>query len=160
MSNYIARGWQKFGWIIIVGIVLLGGMGWYWYSQNNATPDQIIVTPPPALSDSTQVTVTHSSARGVYDYTDAPQHIGEMAQVRGMVVNVYTSKTGTVFLDFCTQYKTCPFSAVIFGDDAAKFPSGITRYQNKIVIASGTIQTYNGQAEMIISNPDQIHVTS
>ncbi|MHB0865999.1 MAG: phospholipase D-like domain-containing protein [Minisyncoccota bacterium] len=38
---------------------------------------------------------------GTIEYTDAPKHVGEYASVRGTLVEAYTSKSGTVFLDFC-----------------------------------------------------------
>ncbi|OYV63030.1 MAG: hypothetical protein B7X03_03440, partial [Parcubacteria group bacterium 21-58-10] len=44
---------------------------------------------------------------GTIDYTQAPAHVGEYASVRGTLIDAYTSASGTVFLDFCTSYKTC-----------------------------------------------------
>src|SRR3990167_5118434 len=42
---------------------------------------------------------------GTINYTETLAHIGEYASVRGTLVEAYTSKTGTVFLDFCENYK-------------------------------------------------------
>ncbi len=64
---------------------------------------------------------------GTYDYTEAPQHIGETATIVGTPVDIYTSKTDTTFFDYCSQYTSCPFSAVIFADDKAKF-GDLSRY--------------------------------
>lgn len=93
--------------------------------------------------------------QGTYDYTEAPQHIGEYAAVRGTLVNAHTSKTGTVFLDFCKNYKTCPFSGVIFADDAKKF-GDLSRYEGQVVTLTGTIALYEGRAEIILDGPDQL----
>lgn len=92
---------------------------------------------------------------GTISYTDAPQHIGEVASVRGTLVEAYTSKSGTVFLDFCASYKTCPFSGVIFADNVAKF-GDLSRYTGQTVTLTGKISSYQGQAEMVLSNPSQI----
>ncbi|PIS43339.1 hypothetical protein COT23_01745 [Candidatus Kaiserbacteria bacterium CG08_land_8_20_14_0_20_50_21] len=92
---------------------------------------------------------------GTIDYTNAPAHIGEYASVRGTLIDAYTSASGTVFLDFCKSYKTCPFSGVIFADDAKKF-SGLSSHEGTTVTLTGKISSYQGKAEIIISDPNQI----
>jgi hypothetical protein len=92
---------------------------------------------------------------GTIDYTDAPKHVGEYASVRGKLVKAYTSASGTVFLDFCTNYKTCPFSGVIFADDAKKF-GDLSRLAGQTVTLSGKIASYQGKAEIVLSNPSQL----
>ncbi|MBI2409794.1 hypothetical protein HYV30_02005 [Candidatus Kaiserbacteria bacterium] len=92
---------------------------------------------------------------GIIDYTEAPAHVGEYASVRGTLVSTYTSKTGTVFLDFCKAYKSCSFSGVIFADDAKKF-GDLSRYRGKDVTLSGKIVSYEGRAEIILSDPGQL----
>lgn len=92
---------------------------------------------------------------GTYAYTDAAKHVGEYANVTGTLVEVYTSKTGTIFLDFCASYKTCPFSGVIFADDAANF-GDLKKYKGKKVTLSGKISLYEGRAEIILNDRDQL----
>ena len=92
---------------------------------------------------------------GTIDYTDAPKHIGETASVRGTLVEAYTSKSGTVFLDFCKSYKACPFSGVIFADDAKKF-GDLSKYADSPVTITGKISSYQGQAEIVLSDPNQL----
>lgn len=92
---------------------------------------------------------------GTIDYTEAPEHIGEYASVKGTLMRAYTSASGTVFLDFCKNYKTCPFSGVIFADDAAQF-GDLSRYEGKRVMLSGKIVRYQGRAEIILSSPSQL----
>ncbi len=96
-----------------------------------------------------------SISGGTYDYTEALAHIGERASVRGILVSAYTSKTGTVFLDFCESYKTCPFTGVIFADDAKKF-GNLSRYVGTTITLTGKISLYKDKAEIILSNPNQI----
>lgn len=93
--------------------------------------------------------------QGPYDYTDAPLHVGEYAAVRGILVDAYTSKTGTVFLDFCASYKTCAFSGVIFADDVKKF-GDLSRYNGQSVTLTGKITSYQGKAEIVLSDPSQL----
>ncbi len=92
---------------------------------------------------------------GTIPTTDAPKHIGETASVRGTLVDAYTSKSGTVFLDFCTSYKGCPFSGVIFADDVAKF-GDLSRHDGHPVSITGKITSYQGQAEIVLSDPSQL----
>lgn len=92
---------------------------------------------------------------GIIDYADAPAHIGALASVRGTLVEAYTSKSGTVFLDFCTSYKNCPFSGVIFADDVKNF-GDLSRYKGAVVTLSGKISSYKDKAEIILSNQSQI----
>lgn len=92
---------------------------------------------------------------GTITTTDAPKHIGETASVRGTLVEAYTSKSGTVFLDFCKSYKTCPFSGVIFADDVKKF-GDLSRYASKTVTLTGKISSYQGKAEIVLSDPSQL----
>ena len=92
---------------------------------------------------------------GVIDYTEAINHVGEYASVRGKLVEAYTSKTGTVFLDFCKSYKTCPFSGVIFADDAKAF-GDLSRYAGQTVTLTGKISSYQGKAEIVLSSPSQL----
>jgi hypothetical protein len=90
-----------------------------------------------------------------YAYTDAASHVGEYAHVTGTLVDAYTSASGTVFLDFCESYKSCPFSAVIFADDAAAF-GDLSRYAGETVTVTGTISSYQGTAEIKLSDPSQL----
>lgn len=88
------------------------------------------------------------------DYTEAPDHIGEYAEVSGTVLKVYESGSGTVFLDFCKSGAKCPFTVVIFASDKDKF-SNISKYQGEVTI-TGIIRTYKGKAEIVVGGPDQI----
>lgn len=92
---------------------------------------------------------------GTIDYTEAPNHIGETANVRGTLVKAYTAKSGVTFIDFCTDYKGCPFSAVIFADDLKKFPS-LQSYVGQQVTLTGKLSSYQGKAEIVLNNPSQI----
>jgi hypothetical protein len=92
---------------------------------------------------------------GTITINEASEHIGSLASVRGTLITSYTSKTGTVFLDFCKSYKTCPFSGVIFADDAKKF-GDLSHYNGSTVTITGKISSYQGKAEIVLSNPNQL----
>jgi len=89
-----------------------------------------------------------------YDFTEAMDHIGEEARVKGEVLRVFTAKSGVTFLDFCEDFSDCPFSAVIFASDLKKFPD-VNQYEREVTI-TGQIKSYNGKAEIILKRPEQI----
>mgnify|MGYP001773873977 CR=1 FL=1 len=91
------------------------------------------------------------------NFKEAENYIGEFKCVIGKVDNVYISSKGNIFLNFCPDYRTCPFSAVIFRSDSYKF-SNPKQYEGKIVEIRGLIKTYKGRAEIIINDPNQIEL--
>lgn len=92
---------------------------------------------------------------GTIDYTEALAHVGDIASVHGTLVDAYTSSSGTVFLDFCKSYKGCPFSGVIFSDDVKAF-GDLSRYNGTTVTLTGKISSYQGKAEIVLSDPGQL----
>lgn len=113
-----------------------------------------------SLTDSTLDTKTKSDTGSTnsgmveYDFTEAPNHIGEKAIIRGKVAKIVTSKSSVTFWDFCENFKNCPFSAVIFASDLDKFKE-MNQYIRDVSI-SGIIKSYQGKAEIVLNSPDQI----
>ena len=52
----------------------------------------------------------------------AASHVGENATIKGVVAEVYRSRSGVTLLDMGGRYTDNPFAAVIFPEDAGKFP--------------------------------------
>lgn len=97
------------------------------------------------------------AGRGCLAIRDAGLHTGENACVEGRVLRVYTSRSGATFLDFCQDYRNCPFTSVIFATDRSKF-GNLGALEGRMVEILGGITTYNGRAEIIIRDPKQIRV--
>ena len=89
------------------------------------------------------------------NYTDAINYIGKNATVSGIPLKIYSSTGGTVFFDYCVNYKTCPFSVVVFADDAKKF-TNISQYTDETISVTGILKSYNGHAEIDVTDPNQI----
>lgn len=87
----------------------------------------------------------------------AQNHIGEDTCVIGKIDHIYTSNKGTVFFDYCKDYKNCPFTVVIFASDNSNFKD-VSIYDGKTIEISGVIKTYKGQAEIILKNEEQISI--
>ncbi|MGH9343740.1 MAG: hypothetical protein ACRD19_08270 [Terriglobia bacterium] len=91
------------------------------------------------------------------DFRHSTSHVGENGCVAGYVLRAYTSKAGNTFLDFCPDYRSCPFTSVIFASDHNKF-GNLETLEGRQVELHGFISTYHDQAEIIIHDPQQIQV--
>lgn len=131
--------------ILYVAIVLVvAGIAYYFGSRNNNRMVYPSVNTSPIQQLNNQT----------YNYTEAKNHEGEYANVTGTIIQAYTSK-GTTFFDYCSDYKNCPFSAVIFSSDLSKF-GDLQQYNGKTITIKGLIKDYKGNAEIILNDPSQI----
>jgi hypothetical protein len=94
---------------------------------------------------------------GCVDIRDAASLIGEYACVSARVLRVYTSRAGNTFLDFCPDYRHCPFTSVIFERDREKF-GDLNTLRGRQVEIRGLVSMYQERAEIIIREPEQIRV--
>jgi hypothetical protein len=118
------------------------------------TPRQLPIGPV------TVVTVPRTESAGsggCVDFLSAGSHTGETVCVSGRLLRVFTSKGGNSFLDFCQDYRNCTFTSVIFASDKSKFGDLETLAGRQVEI-HGTITAYQGRAEIIIHDPQQIHM--
>ncbi|HEY9167084.1 MAG TPA: nucleotide-binding protein [Candidatus Kryptonia bacterium] len=104
------------------------------------------------------ITTTLANAQKKYSAAEAGDHVGEYVTVVGKVYQLYESRKGTIFLDIGGKYPNNPFTGVIFAKDAGNF-SNIQQYEGKLVEITGKIRTYQGTAEIILNDPDQIKTT-
>jgi len=96
-----------------------------------------------------------SSLPPCVDIRNAEPLVGNSGCVAGLVLRVYSARTGNTFLDFCQDYRACPFSSVIFASDKSQF-GNLESLQGKRVEIRGDVITYQGHAEIIIRDPQQI----
>jgi micrococcal nuclease len=152
---------------IIVAAFLIAGSIWLSKRLAPVSPQNVIDRQPaplqlPKTSEPPQLPkkvepLQHSATR--IDYTEASNHIGEYACVSGKIDHVYTSQKGTIFLNFCPDYKTCPFGAAIFGSDAYKF-SNPKQYEGQTLEITGLIKSYQGRPEIVLKDLGQIKILS
>jgi endonuclease YncB( thermonuclease family) len=152
---------------IIVAAFLIAGSIWLSKRPAPVSPQNVIDRQPaplqlPKTSEPPQLPkkvepLQHSATR--IDYTEASNHIGEYACVSGKIDHVYTSQKGTIFLNFCPDYKTCPFGTTIFNKDAYKFPNP-KQYGGQTVEITGLIRAYQGRSQIILDNLSQIKILS
>ena len=76
-------------------------------------------------------------------FTDARQHVGSTQCVRGTVLNVKEGSKGVTFLDFCEDFRTCPFVVVVFPGDL-KQVGDVRQLKGRTIEIKGTVTSYDG----------------
>jgi hypothetical protein len=66
---------------------------------------------------------------------------GETTIISGVVADIYTSRSGATSLDMGGRYPDNPFAAVIFPEDAGKFPDADS-LSGKMVEVTGSVGLY------------------
>jgi hypothetical protein len=87
---------------------------------------------------------------------DAAQYVGQTATVCGVVASAryaLRSRSRPTFRNLDQPYPHQVFTVVIFGDERPKFGAPEVTFIRKRVCATGRIELYRGQAEMILNAP-------
>lgn len=87
--------------------------------------------------------------------TQARYHIGKEKCITGKVVKVTRVDSGTHFLNFCEDYRVCPFQVVVFRGDL-KHVGDVRQLQGKVIEIHGTITDYDGRPEIILKQSSQL----
>ena len=88
--------------------------------------------------------------------TEAPKKLGSTVCITGKVLSVNRSPSGAAwFLNFCSDYKTCPFSAVVFTKDLRDV-GDVRKLEGKIIEVNGRVLEYQGVPEIIIRDARQL----
>ena len=105
------------------------------------------------------VTLTaFSQQKPTYPDIEAEKHVGEEARVTGKLVNVFTSGSGTTFLNLGDRFPRQTFGAVIFASRQAAV-GDVKQYEGKDIVLTGRIELSKDQKpQIIINSADQIQV--
>ena len=101
-----------------------------------------------------------AAAQTQIDAKDASRHIGERVVACAKVVGTrYLSRSGVTFLNLVEAYPASPLTVVIFDKDRAHFPTPPEKlYADKDICVTGQVTSYQGRAEIIITQPADISV--
>jgi DNA/RNA endonuclease YhcR with UshA esterase domain len=87
---------------------------------------------------------------------EARDHVGQNVTIEGAVSDVDHAASGRMtFIDMGGHYPNNTFAAIIFKDDADKFPD-VDALNGKTIDVTGLIRLYQGRAEIILNDPAQI----
>lgn len=88
-------------------------------------------------------------------FDKAKDHLGETLCVKGHVLKVSIGRTGIHFLNFCEDYRTCPFTVIVFPRDLRDV-GDVRSMENSDVEVYGLVKSYQGQAEIILKDVSQL----
>jgi hypothetical protein len=88
-------------------------------------------------------------------FEQAKKHVGEIKFVTGKVVGVKQGERGVHFLDFCEEFRLCPFTVIVFPSDP-KSVGDVRQSQGRIVEIHGQVKEYDGRAEIILEEYRQL----
>ncbi len=88
-------------------------------------------------------------------FEKAGDRLGEIACVKGKVVKVGVGRTGIHFLNFCEDYKSCPFTVVVFPGDLRDI-GDVRALEGKEIEITGKIKSYRGQFEIVLKDRSQL----
>src|SRR5215471_8113032 len=88
-------------------------------------------------------------------FREARNHVGSTKCVSGTVLKVEEGERGVTFLDFCEDYRVCPFAVVVFASDL-KHVGDVRHLTGKPIEVRGHISDYDGRAEIILTRPGQL----
>lgn len=86
---------------------------------------------------------------------DAQQNVGRNACVTGKVLKVAQSQSGTYFLDFCENYRECPFTVVVFQKNLRDV-GDIRKLEGEQINIHGQIKAYSGRSEIVLGDIRQL----
>lgn len=101
------------------------------------------------------LTATASFAADCLPITEARNHIGKTRCVTGKVVKVTRLESGTHFLNFCEDYRVCPFQVVVFRGDL-KHVGDVRQLEGRVIQISGDLKNYDGRPEIILKEARQL----
>jgi hypothetical protein len=73
---------------------------------------------------------------------DAGKHVRKQTCVTGNVIRVEEGSHGVTFLDFCVEYRNCPFTVVVFPGDLRRI-GNFHQLQGQVVKIQGRIEEYD-----------------
>jgi len=88
-------------------------------------------------------------------FSEALSHIGETGCISGRVLRVVPADRGIHYLDFCQDYRVCPFTVVVFPRDL-KHVGDVRHLEGQLVEIHGPVKGYDGRAEIILSEARQL----
>ncbi len=86
---------------------------------------------------------------------EAQQHVGKTNCIKGTVVRVEEGHNGVTFLDFCTDYRSCSFTVVVFRADLRSV-GDVRQLQGREITIKGRIEEYDDRAEIVLRHAQQL----
>jgi hypothetical protein len=102
------------------------------------------------------LTLSAAAHADCFPFDKAGEHVGEIVCIRGTVLKVSSSASGTHYLNFCENYLVCPFTVVIFPSRLDRI-GDVRSLENRAIEIDGLVKLYNGRPEIVLAEADQLH---
>jgi hypothetical protein len=99
--------------------------------------------------------VSTSALADCLPFAEANKHLGTSRCVTGKVVKITHSEQGTTFLNFCEDYRLCPFQVVVFRSDLPHV-GDVRHLVGKNIEIHGKIEDYDGHTEIVLKRLRQL----
>src|SRR5512135_2878798 len=86
-------------------------------------------------------------AKDCIPFDQAPDHIGQTMCVTGKVLKVGQSRSGSLFLDFCDDYRKCPFVVFVY-QSSLKNIGDVRVLEGQTIEITGKIKEWDDRAEI------------
>ncbi len=136
------------GLIFLAGLMLTAGAVSFAGSRSNSNPFRSNSAQGNSSSDD-------QTPQNCLTVAEARKHLGKTNCVKGTVVRVEEGHNGVTFLDFCTDYRSCPFTVVVFWGDL-KSVGDVRQLEGRAITIKGTIEEYDERAEIVLRHPQQL----
>lgn len=99
-----------------------------------------------------------SFAQSSIDLNDAGKHIGDSVTICAKAFGV-TATDKITFINVGADYPNAPLTVVIYAKDYANFKAQpATGYAGKQVCITGTLKSYKGKTELLVTEPGQVQI--
>ena len=96
-----------------------------------------------------------ASPKDCLSIAEAGKHVRKQACVTGTVIRVEEGSHGVTFLDFCPDFRGCPFTVVVFAVDMRRL-GDVHQLQGRVVTIQGRIEEYDDRAEIVLRHAQQL----
>jgi hypothetical protein len=110
---------------------------------------------PRAILGLLLVCAASAAAKDCVEIEAAHRHVGGNKCVAGTVKTVTRSPRGVTFINFCEDYRQCPFTAVVFPRDL-RHVGDLSGLAGRRVEIEGKIRLYDGRPEIIVKRAGQL----
>lgn len=111
--------------------------------------------PWPSNSSQSNSSQDNSPPQNCLTIAEARKHVGKTNCVTGTILRVEEGNNGITFLDFCADYRSCPFTVIVFRGDLRKV-GDVRQLQGRVVAIKGTIEEYGERAEIVLRHAQQL----
>jgi hypothetical protein len=148
--------WPRRPLLFIPGLVLVSfGLGLAIGSRLLQKPAISPQVTPATFSQHPDFAPLADTQSSCVEFRSASTLVGKAGCVAGLVQRVYTAHSGNTFLDFCQDFRDCPFTSLVFATDKPNF-GDLGTLQGKRVELHGEVTSYQGRPEIIVHDPGQV----